>query len=209
METEKLAKLVKDYRLDHGLRQKDLAKQLHLSLCTLAQIEQGVAKKFHPKTVAILNSILEQKINFDTSGLNLIRRTRLQLGLSQLQLAELSDVDPNVIQALESGKTKSPALSTLLKLSRALNLDLEEVKKEFGYIYNLDKNPSGGQLIRNARIRENISTVDLANITGLTHHQLRNIETGKTKKPHLLTLEILANSLENLNLDELKSKFRY
>ncbi len=208
METENLAKLVKEYRLKHNLRQIDFARQFNLSLSTLVQIEQGVVRKFHPKTISVLNSILEPKTDVDTSEFNLIARTRLQLGLSQLQLAEISDIAPHVIQALESGKTKNSDLSTLLKLSHTLHLDLEELKKEFRHTYNLDKNLSGGQLIKNVRIQENLSIINLADITGLTRCQLWNIETGKTKKPYLNTLLMLASALD-LDPEELKRKFGY
>ncbi len=204
-----LAELVKNYRLKHKIRQKDLAKQLNLSVATLSQIEQGIVREFQPKTISALNLILDSKLNMDVSKLNLIAKTRLQLGLSLRQLSNKSGIKPQVIHHLETGKTKKPHLNTLLTLALTLHLDPEEVKREFGYTYCPKKNTSGEQLIKNARIRENLSTADLANITGLTHHQLRNIETGKTKKPHLLTLEILANNLEKLNLDELKSKFGY
>ena len=62
---------------------------------------------------------------------------------------------------------------------------------EFGYTYCPDKNLSGAQLIRNARIYEGLSLCDLSAICCITRQQLRNIETkikfymgvkGKTMK---------------------------
>ena len=94
-------------------------------------------------------------------------------------------------------------------MALALNLDPEEVKKEFGYTYCPDKNLSGAQLIRNARIYEGLSLCDLSAICCITRQQLRNIEIGKTKKPHRETLVILSDTLEKLELSELLEKFGY
>ena len=52
-----------------------------------------------------------------------IRTLRLQQDLSQMDLAELADLNTTYIGHLEHG-TKSPTLQTLAKLSNALHLSL-------------------------------------------------------------------------------------
>lgn len=52
--------------------------------------------------------------------------------------------------------------------------------------------------IKTARIKSGLSQKKLADKCGINVSQVRRIEYGDTKKPHLFTLKLLA---ENLNLD--------
>lgn len=55
-----------------------------------------------------------------------LRELRLEKGLSQEKLAELCDLTPNYISFLERG-LRQPTLTTLYKLSSALNLSINEL----------------------------------------------------------------------------------
>lgn len=59
-----------------------------------------------------------------------MRRIRLEQGLSQESLAELLDMDTNAyISRLENGK-KQPSLEMVYKISRALQVNAWEIVKE-------------------------------------------------------------------------------
>lgn len=55
-----------------------------------------------------------------------IKRLRKTRELTQEQLAELARVDPKTIIEIEGGKRANPTLKTLKKISRALNVRLED-----------------------------------------------------------------------------------
>lgn len=56
-----------------------------------------------------------------------IKEKRLELGMSQEQLAEISGVSRTIISGLESGKTTVTTTDTLLKLSKALNCRVKDI----------------------------------------------------------------------------------
>ena len=59
-----------------------------------------------------------------------IRRIRLEQGLSQESLAEMLDMDTNAyISRLENGK-KQPSLEMVYKISKALQVNAWEIVKE-------------------------------------------------------------------------------
>jgi transcriptional regulator with XRE-family HTH domain len=58
-----------------------------------------------------------------------IRACRKSLGLTQEQLAEYSDLSPNYIARIELG-TKTPSVSTLFKIARALNANPADLVSE-------------------------------------------------------------------------------
>ncbi len=60
-----------------------------------------------------------------------LKEIREQKNLTQEKLAEISNIDYKHIQNLESfKKTNDPKLSTLLKLSEALNINIIELLKK-------------------------------------------------------------------------------
>lgn len=65
-----------------------------------------------------------------------------------------------------------------------------------------------GEKVKNARIKVNLSQIELASLSGISNDQLINIENGRTKKPHFKTLVRLSPYL-NLDLAELKRRFNY
>jgi transcriptional regulator with XRE-family HTH domain len=60
-----------------------------------------------------------------------LRSKRLELGLSQMQLAEMVDCHLNAISRIESGRT-DPSLLMFLRICRALNLRPDELIPELG-----------------------------------------------------------------------------
>jgi len=59
-----------------------------------------------------------------------LRKIRLQKGLSQEKLARLTNISLNTLTKIESGFTKRPAIQTVVKLARALNINLEDLVKD-------------------------------------------------------------------------------
>lgn len=69
-------------------------------------------------------------MNKDSTFGTILRRIRLDQGLSQETLAELLDMETNAyISRLENGK-KQPSLEMVYKISRALNVKAWEIVKE-------------------------------------------------------------------------------
>lgn len=56
-----------------------------------------------------------------------IKEKRVQLGISQEQLSELSGVSRSIISGLESGKTTVTTTETLLKISKALGCKVKDI----------------------------------------------------------------------------------
>ena len=56
-----------------------------------------------------------------------LREYRMAQGLTQEALAERALLSPTAIAALERGRNRSPRMSTLQQLARALELDPEEM----------------------------------------------------------------------------------
>jgi len=65
----------------------------------------------------------------------ILREKRNQLGLSQEALASKSGFHRTYISMLERGK-KSPSLSTLTKLAKALNVKLSQIISELEELIN-------------------------------------------------------------------------
>ena len=58
-----------------------------------------------------------------------LRKLREEKGLSQEKLARLSDVANNTIIKIEGGKNQNPTLDTLKKISKALDISVDELIK--------------------------------------------------------------------------------
>lgn len=69
--------------------------------------------------------------NKATIGEN-IRKYRLQKGISQDRLSKLADVAFHTIVKIESGETPNPTIETLKKISKALNISIEQIIDNYG-----------------------------------------------------------------------------
>ncbi|MDP3987644.1 MAG: helix-turn-helix transcriptional regulator [Candidatus Levybacteria bacterium] len=58
-----------------------------------------------------------------------LRKFREARGLSQEKLARLADVANNTIIKIEAGKNQNPTLDTLKKISKALDVSVDELIK--------------------------------------------------------------------------------
>ena len=56
-----------------------------------------------------------------------LRKMRETEGLSQEKLARLADVANNTIIKIEAGKNRNPTLNTLKKISKALEVSVDEL----------------------------------------------------------------------------------
>jgi len=56
-----------------------------------------------------------------------LRKLRVAKGLSQEKLARLADVANNTIIKIEAGKNRNPTLNTLKKISKALEVSVDEL----------------------------------------------------------------------------------
>ena len=56
-----------------------------------------------------------------------IKRLRQQKKLSQERLARLTDISLNTLTKIESGFTKRPSIETIHKISKALEVSLDEL----------------------------------------------------------------------------------
>lgn len=59
----------------------------------------------------------------------IIKKLREEKGLSQEKLARLSDVSNNTIVNIESGKQLNPTIETLMKITKALCISVEDLIK--------------------------------------------------------------------------------
>jgi len=59
-----------------------------------------------------------------------IKKFRNKLGISQDRLSKLSDVTYNTIIKLESGANTNPTIETLVKITRALNVGVDDLIKK-------------------------------------------------------------------------------
>ena len=58
---------------------------------------------------------------------NKIRERRLEIGMSQDKLADLSGVDRVCISLIETGKTVNPSIKTLGKIALALGTTVDDI----------------------------------------------------------------------------------
>jgi transcriptional regulator with XRE-family HTH domain len=59
-----------------------------------------------------------------------IKRFRNKLGISQDKLSKLSDVTYNTIIKLESGVNTNPTIETLVKITKVLNVGVDDLIKK-------------------------------------------------------------------------------
>lgn len=68
---------------------------------------------------------MSTEINFSKT----VKKLREKKGYSQEKLARLADVSNNTIVNIEAGKQNNPTIETVKKISRALDVSVEELIK--------------------------------------------------------------------------------
>jgi len=58
-----------------------------------------------------------------------IKKLRKKNGISQEKLARLADVSNNTIIKIENGKNQNPTLDTLTKISKVLEVNIDELMR--------------------------------------------------------------------------------
>jgi transcriptional regulator with XRE-family HTH domain len=58
-----------------------------------------------------------------------VKKLREEKGLSQEKLARLADVSNNTIVNIEAGKQLNPTIETLMKITKALGVSVEDLIK--------------------------------------------------------------------------------
>ena len=111
----------------------------------------------------------------------IIKKRRIELGLSEKDLADLAGLTAQTVEAVESGRT--PYYTTLRSLEEALDLQLTE------------KESTLGERVRSHRAAMGMSQRDLADAAGVTHATICRIERDE-KVPQKETLKKLATALE-------------
>ena len=61
---------------------------------------------------------------------NNLRKIRKKKGLSQEKLARLADISLNTLAKIELGFAKKPIIQTVVKLSKALEISIDELVKK-------------------------------------------------------------------------------
>lgn len=61
--------------------------------------------------------------------LNQIKECRINQELSLKELSEKADISYNYLLMLENGKKKNPTLNTLIKIAKALNVEITFIYK--------------------------------------------------------------------------------
>ena len=125
-----------------------------------------------------------------------LKQARKDIGMSQERLSKLSGISRKQIENIETGKTKCPHRKNLKVITQILNLDFQKLISEYSDKQICTEKNDIGKIIREAREKEMLTQYELSKLSGISSKQIRNIELGKTKRPQLLTLVILAKYLK-------------
>lgn len=133
---------------------------------------------------------------------DLLRSLRTERGISQTQLAEAVGVSPGNLGDWERGKSK-PGYDALARLSRALNVPLEELviidedgssPPMKGEVPVADPAQAVGERILQQLRQQELTQADLCRITGLSTTAVSQYCTGK-RIPDTASLYTLARAL--------------
>ncbi len=205
-----LGQIVKRLMEMKGLTCRELSELSGISETEIYRIESGKRKYSRLYILAQIIQALKNvkdisktsKINYDQPLGQIIRQAREMKGLTCRALSELSDISETQIYNIESGITKQPYLDTIIRLTKALNLDSEKLISKCNEInYDLQV----GSIIRQAREMQGLTCKKLSEISEVSTAQIYSIESGKTKKPNLDTIIRLTQAL-NLDVEKLTSK---
>jgi transcriptional regulator with XRE-family HTH domain len=137
-------KLVKNKRIELGLTQEALAERAHLHHTYVGSVERGErniafaniialarALKVSPKELMpagekVLKQHSQHNISEKKAFGNLLKSKRLELGLTQLELAERAHMDCSYIGAIERGE-KNIGLENIISLATSLELTPQDL----------------------------------------------------------------------------------
>jgi len=130
----------------------------------------------------------------------MLKAKREKLGLSLRDFADLCDVSHAYIKNIEdgdprTGKDIAPSIYSLEKLAPVLEMTVEDLLKEIGYIQSTNNSfePENLKLIRGAKSYEEIAA-DISSDTGekVEPSVFEALENGDDKNPSALFVDVLA-----------------
>lgn len=197
--------LIREARITKAMTRYELAVLSGIQGDQITCIEKGRVKRPRYETLKILSQCLGIKFEkllkaygyFDAMG-KMLKKARLDKGMSQKQLAILSGITERTISDIERG-IRLPQPLTLYMLNEHLKMNVENLK-----YFNEQRSKEVttiGKAIQEARIRQKMSQRALSNISGVTQGEISNIEQGRRKNPRR-SVELLAKALK-LDYEEL------
>lgn len=209
----KIGDEIRKARIEKGLSQKALASLCGTTLQNYKKIEDNIVVP-RDTTVAKLAKYLDleltdllRKANYIHDDMNelsvLIITARLCKGLSKKDLAKQADLTAGELAEIETSKVATPYLKTLEKLSNCLDLDITILQKAAGYF--LSDNENLCSVIKNARLKKNLTKEEAAAICEVDLSSFSRLEEGKTQRIQRKILTKVSNGL-NLNLNFLLKK---
>ncbi|HDK7179181.1 TPA: transcriptional regulator [Clostridium botulinum] len=124
---------------------------------------------------------------------NSIQKIRIINGLGLNETARKAGITGGYLSALEKGKKQNPSLETLIKLSRVLNVSINELLDEEFFRDELvcDKEISIGEEIKLLRKEKGITQEELAKHIGVSTSMVGMYETN-ARKPSYEVLSKIA-----------------
>lgn len=214
-----LGRLIRTQRTELGLSIRGLAKRLDVSIQYVNQIEFGLSSlNRNDKMIERLATILKldvaklkevrskrrlKKSMTDPNTLGgFLTARRLELDLSQRELAERAGTGTKIVSAIETGR-KKPDQALLSRLAKALEC---EVPLEL--IPKLEKFKTGpklgfvrqritplGQFITQKRIALGLTQAEFAKHAQIGEQTVVSLEIGKTNQPGPTVLEKVSAAL--------------
>ena len=128
-----------------------------------------------------------------------IRVRRLELNLRQVPLSKLIGVGGNNIGMIETGKRKYLNDSQLVRLAKALQCDVEELRKRMPVKHIAQPNTELGKLIRSRREELGLTLKGFAKKMRMTPQQAKRLEVKKS--PQITYYSLVTKLAKVLNLE--------
>lgn len=215
-----LAQTIRNSRKAKGITRVELARQSGLSTSSLYLIENG--KMEQPKREMLQK--LSKTLNLDFKELlqiagyeeqsdfqadlqtdlgSIIRKKRLEKGLSVREFSRLCGVTEQQISNIETGKSKQIKVKTLKKFAKVLSFKPEELNVILWYEENGNGENKLWELIEQVCIEKMLTDIEKEEEFGLSMGALNRIRKGKTSNMHINTLEVLADYF-GLDVEDVK-----
>ena len=137
METSNVGELIRNYRIEHDLTERDLAQKLFVSTCRVMRWERNLSMpngkvryalarllKVDPDTFA--RPKLHRESNEMSLSAGRITKLRIMTGLSQVQLAQALHVGKGTVANWEVG-TRTPRLPEVFAMAKLFHRRLDYI----------------------------------------------------------------------------------
>lgn len=183
---------IRDFRKERGLTLAQMAQKINVSPSYLSCVERNVKRPGIPMLKRI-SEALNISITYLLSDVpegrtgERVQFFREARGLSLVDLAEISEIPIESLEAIEKGMA-IPDLNQLERIAKALNITIRYFLEPDNGITKL------GTKIRAARQKQGLSVSALAERAGVSPGLISQIENNQTT-PLLDTLERIAKAL--------------